>query len=346
MKTRITELLGIKHPIVQAGMGWVSYLPLVVAVANAGGLGVLSATDMTPEELRDQIRKIRELTGDKPFAVNIVPHLPGYRQYVEVMIEEKVAIVSHGLGNPFDILGKSVSHRVIRIPTVGSVKQAVRAERDGADALIVSGEEGGGHCSYTGTLVLTALVADRVKIPVIAAGGIGDGRGLVAALALGAEGISMGTRFAITQESPLPEHIKKLYVEADDEAAAVTTRITGFHCRGIKGEKIKNYRGWMFRPWEVLTSALSLSGAYKTTLRELASSALEVRRTYKTPVQFICGIAKIRYGLIDGDEKRGYMPCGQICGMINDIPTCQELIDRVIAEAEDSIEKTRAKVLS
>lgn len=347
MKTRITELLGIKYPIVQAGMGWVSYLPLVVAVSNAGGLGILSPTDMTPEELRQDIRKVRELTDNKPFAVNVVPYLPGYRQFVEVIVEENIPILSHGLANPFEMLASNIPSGMIRIPTVGSVKQAVRAEQDGADALIVSGEEGGGHCSYTGTLVLIRLVAERVKIPIIAAGGFGDGRGLVAALALGAEGISMGTRFAITRESPLPENIKRLYLEADVEAAATTTRVTGFHCRGIKGEKLKNYKGWMFRPWEVLPSALSVSRAYKTPLRELISTALEVRQTFKAPMtQFICGIAKIRKALIEGDEKNGYMPCGQVCGMINDIPTCQELIERIVSEAEDIIEKTRAKVFS
>ena len=345
MKTRITELLGIKYPIIQAGMGWVSYLPLVVAVSNAGGLGILSPTDMTPEELRQNIRKVRELTDNKPFAVNVVPHLPGYRQFTEVIVEEKVPIVSHGLANPFEMLAKTVPHGMIRIPTVGSVKQAIKAEQDGADAVIVSGEEGGGHCSYTGSMVLIPLVADKVKIPIIAAGGFGDGRGLVAALALGADGISMGTRFAVTRESPLPENIKQLCLSADEESAATTTRITGFHCRGIKGEQIKNYKGWQYCPWEVLPSALNVSRGYKTPLRELLSGALEIRRTFKTPMtQFICGIAKIRKGLITGDEKRGYIPCGQICGMINDIPTCAELIQRIVTDTEKILEKTREKV--
>ena len=207
MKTRITELLGIENPIIQAGMNYGAYPPLVAAVSNAGGLGILGAGSMNAQELRQNIKMIRSMTS-KPFGVNLLATSPLLDELIEVMIEEKIPVASYGRGNPKRIIERTKPHGVLNVPTVGAVHHAVRVESYGADAVIIQGMEGGGHTSYLSTLVLLPEVAASVKIPVVAAGRFCDGRGLVAALALGAEGISMGTRFALTKESTILDSIK------------------------------------------------------------------------------------------------------------------------------------------
>ncbi|MDO8722498.1 MAG: nitronate monooxygenase, partial [Syntrophales bacterium] len=209
----MTELLKIKYPIIQGAMSWVSFPPLVAAVSNAGGLGILGAAFMDPQELRENIRTIKELT-DKPFGVNFMPENPHLGELLDVLVEEKVAVASYGKGNPKKIIERTKPHGIINMPTMGAVKHAVRAEQDGADILIVQGTEGGGHTGFISSMVLVAAVVDRVKIPIAAAGGIGDGRGLVAALALGAEGISMGSRFIATQECPVSLAAKEWIVRS------------------------------------------------------------------------------------------------------------------------------------
>lgn len=201
MKTRLTELLGIRHPIIQGAMFWVSFPPLVAAVSNSGGLGILGAAFMSPGELRENIRQIKGLT-DEPFGVNFMANNPRIDDLLDVIIEEKVPVVSYGKGNPQRVLERTKPHGVVNIPTMGAVRHAVRAEQDGADAVIVQGTEAGGHTGFVTTLILVPLVASKLRIPVVAAGGIGNGGGLVAALALGAEGISMGSR-SLLQRRPL-----------------------------------------------------------------------------------------------------------------------------------------------
>ncbi|MEE8471745.1 MAG: nitronate monooxygenase, partial [Dehalococcoidia bacterium] len=193
MKTRLTELLHIESPIIQAGMVHVSFPSLVAGASNAGALGILGAGAMSPQELRDNIRKVQALT-DRPFAVNVIPDNTLLEELLDVIIEEKVPVASFGVGNPQRIIRHTRPHGIVNIPTVGSLRHAIRAEEGGADAVIIQGTEAGGHSSHVSTMVLLPLVAERLKIPVVAAGGICDGRGLVAALALGAEGIAMGSR--------------------------------------------------------------------------------------------------------------------------------------------------------
>lgn len=342
MKTRITELLGIEYPIIQAGMTFVSYLPLVVAVSEAGGLGILTCSDQTPEEVRANIRKVRELTS-KPFGVNLVPYTPGYKDFCKVILEEKVPVFSHGLGNPFKLLGVKKPAGMIFMPTVGSTRQAVMMEREGADAIVVHGFEGGGHVGYIATTVLLPKVAETVKIPIVAAGGFCDGKGLVAALALGADGIAMGSRFCATKECPVHEDVKKALTEAREEDAIVSFRYDGLRLRSIPGDGLKNYRGWWSRPWEIIPSIFSMKGAFKSSYKELWEGSRELMR-YKIPLmQFVCGCTKIRETLSDGEVKGGIIPSGQVAGRFRDIPTCHDLIQRIMAEAEQVAKFVGAK---
>ncbi|MDD5094629.1 MAG: nitronate monooxygenase [Dehalococcoidia bacterium] len=342
MRTRLTELLGIRHPIILPGMAYVSLAPLAAAVCNAGGLGVLGIYD-SPDNLRQSIRKMRELT-DKPFGVNVVPIVPAVGEFVKVIIEEKVPVVTSGLGDPAALMGGK-RPGMLMIPACGTVGQAIAAERNGADAVIVTGSEAGGHVGNISTLVLLSKVTARVKIPVIAAGGFCDGRGLIAALALGAEGIAMGTRFAVTQESPIPPQAQQVLVEAKEGMATVSTRYDGLPLRAIKGSSVTNYRGWWSRPWELLPHAQGLSKAYKVPRSE-TMKVVPVLRKLKIPVlQFVCGIDMVRKFASEGDVKGGVGPCGQVIGLVNDIPTCNELIERIIAQAERTSESVRAKAL-
>ncbi len=313
MKTRITDLLGIKQPIIQGAMSWVSFPPLVAAVSNAGGLGILGAAFMSPEELRQNIRKIKGAT-DKPFGVNFMPDNPRIEELLDVIIEEKVPVASYGKGNPKKIIERTKPHGIINMPTMGSLKHALRAEKDGADAVIVQGTEGGGHTGFVSTLVLIPIVASKVKIPIIAAGGIGNARGMVAALALGAEGISMGSRFIVTQEAPVPLHVKQYLVDKTEEDTIVTDNLTGVRCRVIKNGFAENMLDMVQKkvdPWETMKY----------------------------------GVGRIRMAYVEGDLEMGSLVFSQVCGLINDIPTCQELIDSIVTESEGILKSIQKKVL-
>ena len=312
MKTRITELLGIEHPIVQGAMAWVAFPPLVAAVSNAGGLGILGAAFMSPQELQENIRLVRQLT-DKPFGVNFMPENPQLDELLDVIVEERVAVASYGKGNPQRIIERTKPYGIINMPTMGAVKHAVRAERDGADAVIVQGTEGGGHTGFVSTMVLVPLVVDQVKIPVVAAGGIGTGRGLLAALALGAEGISMGSRFMATEECPIPLHVKQWIVRSTEEDTLVTDNLTGVRCRVLRNrfaESLLDMAERKVSPWEMMTHAKG----------------------------------RFQKAFMEGDLDWGSIACGQVAGLIADIPTCRELIQRIVGEAKAHLEPLKAKV--
>jgi len=217
-------------------------------------------------------------------------------------------------------------------------------EKEGADIVIVHGFEGGGHVGHIATSVLVPEVAKSLKIPIVAAGGFCDGKGLAAALALGADGIAMGSRFCATQECPVHPDVKKALLKAREEDAAVSLRYDGLRLRSIPGEKVKHYLGWWSRPWEVAPSILSMKRAFKASLRDLAQGCMELRRYRISLIQFVCGCAKIRTTLLDGEVEHGVIPSGQVAGRLHDIPTCQELIQRIVTEAEETIKLMRAKL--
>ena len=333
MKTRITRLLDIEHPIIQAGMSYVSHIELAAAVSNAGGLGILTASELTPQDLRSTIGNLRELTANR-YGVNLVPYVPRYREMVQVIIDEKVPVFSHGLGNPFKLLNVHKPQGMIFMPTVGNVKQAVRMEKEGADAIIVHGFEGGGHVGYIASTVLLPQAADSLKVPILASGGFCDGRGLVAALAMGAHGIAMGSRFAITKESPIHINVKTAALKSRPEDAVISTHYDGLRLRSIPGTNMAHYCGWWSRPWEVLPSISAMKDTFKTSSSDLVRIFRELRR-YNTPLlQFAVGIENFRATLQDGRVKDGIIPAGQVMGLFTDIPSCKELIDRMMLEAD------------
>jgi len=307
--TRVTELLQVKYPIIQGGLAYLAYADLAAAVSNAGGLGQITAMSLRdPDLLRAEIHKVRTLT-DKPFGVNfaIGLHGTGYEEMVRIAVEEEVPVVTMTGGNPAPIFDLLAGTNIKKLVLVAARRQAQKAEQLGADAVMVVGQEGGGHLGRddVGTMVLVPQVVDSVKIPVVASGGIGDGRGWMAAHALGAEGIEMGTRFIATKECV-------------DASAA--------------------YKESLLASTEADTTIIKRSiGAPARALRnEFTAKILEIEEktpTYDALKEYISGSANKRF-IYDGDQNQGFGWAGQVTGMIHDIPTVEELINRMVAEAE------------
>lgn len=334
MKTKITEMFGIKYPILLSGMSWISTPELVAAVANAGGLGILATGVLDAGETKEYIRRTREMTK-KPFAGNVTLYFPGAEKNAEILIEEKIPVINYSLGKG-DWITKAVHEYGGKvIATVTNHRHALAAQRDGADALIVTGYEAAAHGGGATSLALIPSIVDTVDIPVIAAGGFADGRGLIAALSLGAEGISMGTRFMNTVESPVHVIQKQLSIEKTVYDTIYTDRVDGLPARFMKSrgsEKLIRQRLNLFRalinsreiakllgfPWFKLTIVILLSG-YKKSM-QLARMAI--------------GFKAFRNGTVEGDNKTGVLPLGQITGIINDTPTVDKLIESMISEAK------------
>jgi len=351
MRTRITELLRIRYPVIQAPMGPISVPRLVAAVSNAGGLGILNAGHFTPEDIREDIRCVRELT-DKPFGVNLTAGTPGYERIAETMIDEKAPVIVHGRGNPKWLIETARGHGITIMAQIGAVRHALRAEQDGADILSVAGHEAGGHVSHVSTMVLTPLVVSKVKIPVVAAGGFCDGMGLVAALALGAEGIALGTRFAVTQESGLPENIKQRYVGASEADTLVTPRITGTGLRVLRNE----FTAMLEREGQRLSWKEKVSGTLETRKRlgvswwRFVIGGWKMRKDYEASFSELgnlaAGAMRIDKAMKEGDTEYGAMIAGQVCGRIDDIPPAGEIVERIVAQANIIMDSLRQKVLS
>ena len=310
LKTRFTEMFGVEHPIAQGGMQWVGRAGLVAAVANAGGLGFITAlTQPTPDDLRKEIARCRELTK-KPFGVNltILPAInpPPYAEYRQAIIDSGVTIVETAGNKPQEHVDEFKKHGVKVIHKCTSVRHALSAERMGVDAISIDGFECAGHPGEDDVpgLILIPAAADKVKIPMIASGGFGDGRGLAAALALGAEGINMGTRFMATKESPIHENVKRQMVENDERATDLifrTMRNTSRVARNAISQQVVE---------------LERNGAKFEDVRELVAG-VRGKVVYET-----------------GDPDHGIWSAGQIQGLIHDVPSCAELISRIVAEAE------------
>ncbi len=302
MKTRITEILGTEAPIIQGGMAWVAEWNLAAAVSAAGGLGIIGAASAPPEIVREQIRKVKELT-DKPFGVNIMMLNPNAPEVAKIVIEEKVPVVTTGAGSPAKFMADWKAAGVKVIPVVASVAMAVMMERGGADAIVAEGCEAGGHIGSTTTMSLVPQVVDAVNIPVIAAGGIADGRGMAAAFMLGAEGIQMGTRFVAAEESIVHENFKKKLCKASDIDSVVTGATTGHPIRVLRNKMTKEYL------------KLEQEGAPFEELEKLT-------------------LGSLRKAVMDGDIENGSLMSGQIAGMIKEVKTCKEIISSIVSDAE------------
>lgn len=303
MKTRITEAIGIAQPIFQGGMAWISEHKLAAAVSNAGGLGIISAMNAPGEYLRNEIRACRELT-DKPFGVNVMLMSPHVDEVSQVLLEEHVPVVTTGAGMPDKYMKVWVPAGIKVVPVVPSVAIAKRVERFGATAVIAEGGESGGHIGEMATISLVPQVVDAVSIPVIAAGGIADGRGLAAALMLGAEGVQMGTRFLCAEECVAHENYKRKVVAARDIDTIVTGRRMGHPVRALKNP---------------FTNAF-------------AKLEYDSTRTNDEVEQF--GVGALRKAAVDGNEKEGSFLCGQIAGLVKQIEPAAAIIEDVVSGAE------------
>ena len=344
MKTRITELLRIKYPVLLSGMSWISVPKMVAAVSNAGGLGILATGPLDSQQTREAIWEIRKLT-DKPFGANATLLFPGAAQNASVLLDEKVPVINFSLGKGDWIVKKAHAYGGKVIATVVNHRHAKRAQDYGVDALLVTGYEAAAHGGDVTNLVLIPSIAESVGIPVIAVGGIADGRGLAAALALGAEGVAMGTRFSVTQESPLHDRYKKLSVEKDAYNTIYSERFDGIACRVLDTEAArKAVRRGLNLP-AAFFNAQDIAKQLHLPFMKLCLGVLASGWNNAKQLAFMANAFKaIRVATEDGDEKKGVLPVGQATGLIHDVPTVAELMERVIAEAREAQKRLAAQV--
>ena len=307
MKTRITELLQIEYPIIQGGMAWVAEHNLAAAVSNAGGLGIIGAANAPAEWVRQEIHKAREIT-DRPIGVNVMLLSPYADEVAQVLVEENIPVITTGAGNPGKYMDMWKRNGSKVIPVVASVALARMMEKGGADAVIAEGTESGGHIGASTTMTLVPQVVDAVKIPVIAAGGIGDGRGMVAAFMLGADAVQMGTRFVVAKESICHQNYKDRIIKAKDIDSAVTGRTHGHPVRQLRNQMTKEYLqkekdGVPFEELELLT------------------------------------VGALRNAVVEGDVKNGTVMAGQSAGMIKKEQTCKEMIEELMSETTELLQK-------
>lgn len=337
----MVKRLGCRVPVIQTAMGWVAEPSLVIGSSNAGAFGFLGAAVMTPDEARAKIKAVREGT-DKPFGVNFHMFQPGADQIVEYILanKEQVRAVSFGRGPNAKMIGRFKDAGILCVPTVGAVKHAQKMVELGVDMVTVQGGEGGGHTGSVPTTVLLPQVLDAVDVPVIAAGGFADGRGLVAALGYGAAGIAMGTRFLLTQESPVPATTKGAYLKATTDGIVVTTKLDGIPQRMVRSklmdkiEKSGPIAMWL-RAFEAGAQMKRQTGA---SWLELLRSAKGMTAHGAMPLQQAIMAATapmlIQKAVVDGDIENGVMATGVVGGRITELPTCDELVSRIIADAE------------
>jgi enoyl-[acyl-carrier protein] reductase II len=366
MKTKITELFGIQYPIILPGMSWISVPQLVSAVSNAGGIGYLATGPLSPDKTRESIRRIRELT-DKPFGVGATLLMPGAYENALVAIEEKVPVLNISLGKGEYLIRKVHDYGGKVITTVTTVQHALAAEKSGADSLQVTGYEAAGHGSQVPTLVLVPAIVDAVKIPVVAIGGIADGRGMVAAIALGAEAVGMGTRLSMTKESPVHDLSKKKQLECGIEDTIYSNRFDALYCRILKtpsGEKaVKDGRNlmkglmasfaiaksldlsWVKLATSILSGSKNDKSATSENTQAKTDSALKQKRQESLIKKMMKGpemgmnlahmaqaYVAIKKATENGDLEKGVYLSGQVQGIIHDIPTVAEVINRTVED--------------
>lgn len=305
----ITKLLGIKYPVFQGGMAQIARHQLASAVSNAGGLGIIASGGMSPEQLREEIVNCKKYT-DKPFAVNLMLMMHNINEIIDVIIDEGVGIVTTGAGTPRKYMPKLKEAGIKVIPVIPSVKAAKKMEELGCDAVVVEGMEAGGHVGESTTMALLPQVTSAVNIPVIAAGGIADGRGVAAAYCLGASGVQMGTVFLATEECPVSENYKNAIIEAVDTSTTLTGTKFGAPVRGIKNELTKRYH----------------------ELEEKSSTLMELEELT---------LGSLRKAAYEGDVENGSIMSGQIAGLVNEIRPVKDVIEGIFEEAQKVLEETK-----
>lgn len=330
------------HPIVQTGMGWVATPELVAAASNAGAFGFLAAATIPPHEVAGEIRRVKALS-DRPFGVNFLMDAPGAEEITDALIAEEVRAAGYNRAPRGDLIARLKQAGILCIPTCGAARHARKAEQLGADAIIVQGGEGGGHTGTVPTSLLVSQCVDAVSVPIVAAGGFRDGRGLVAALAFGASGIAMGTRFLLTRESPVPKTTLDRYLSAQVDDVRVTTEVDGLPQRVVMNELVRKleWSNAVTRLVRALRSGLAFRKESGATLAELLRSGLALRRHERlTRAQMLMAANApmlAKRAMVEGDPVGGYLPSGSVAGVIDDLPSCEELVARIVEEAERTL---------
>lgn len=343
--TRFTELVGVEYPVVQTGMGWVSGPALTSATSNAGGLGILASATMTYAELEAAVAKTKSLT-DKPFGVNIRADATDAPERIDLLIREGVKVASFALAPKKELIAKLKDHGVVVIPSIGAAKHAVKVASWGADAVIVQGGEGGGHTGPVATTLLLPSVLDALGtegIPVVAAGGFFDGRGLAAALAYGAEGVAMGTRFLLTSDSAVPDAVKQEYLQRGLGDTVVSLKVDGMPHRVLRTPLVEALESGSRA--KALYAAARNANEFKqmtgmrwtTMLRDGRSMRRSGERTWQQIIMAGNTPMLLKAGLVEGDTRAGVLASGQVVGMIDDLPSCDELIQSIMTQAHERL---------
>jgi NAD(P)H-dependent flavin oxidoreductase YrpB (nitropropane dioxygenase family) len=342
LRTRLCDVFGVRYPIIQTAMGWVASPELVAGTANAGAMGFLACAVMRPDEADRAIARVRELT-DKPFGVNFLMEQPGAEQIVESIVRRKVKAASYSRSPNAKFIARMKDAGVVCVPTVGAPRHAEKAVQLGADVIVCQGGEGGGHTGSVPTSLLLPQVLDAVKVPVAAAGGFHDGRGLAAALAWGADGIAMGTRFLLTKESPVPRTTLERYFKAAVTDIYVTTKVDGMPQRVIRNELVNELE--KKTPIGLLMTALKSGLAYRkltgASIGELLRAAVRMKEgdnlTRAQTIMAANAPILIQRAMVEGHPAEGVLPSGQVAGLIDDQPSCAELIQRIVAQAGERL---------
>lgn len=340
--TPLTRLLGCRAPIVQTAMGWVATPPLVIASSNAGAFGFLAAGVMTPDEVRKAIAAVKAGT-DRQFGVNFHMFQPGAQEIVDIVIAERAAVraVSFGRGPDAKMIARFRDAGILCMPTVGAVKHARKMVELGVDMVTVQGGEGGGHTGSVPTTILLPQVLDAVQVPVVAAGGFADGRGLAAALAFGAAGIAMGSRFLMTRESPVPDAVKQRYVKAGTDDIIVSTKVDGIPQRMIRNRALDRIEraATPFAAWKrAIASGLAMKKRTGASFAEMLKAADNMRShgglDFRQAMMAAAAPTLIQKAVVEGDADEGLMATGVVSGRLSDLPTCEELVSEIIAGAD------------
>ena len=345
MQTRLTALLGIEYPIILAGMSWISTPELVAAVSNAGGLGVLALGPLSPQDTREAILKIRSLT-DKPFVVGCTLLMPGATENAEVALELQVPVINFSLGKGDWLIKRCHAYGGKAIATVTTAKHALAAQAQGADAIMATGHEAAAHGGDVTSLVLVPSLVDALAIPVIACGGFADGRGLLAALALGASGIAMGSRFATCFESPVHQHTKQAVLQKDQHATIYSSNFDGLPARYMQTPNATRLTqkpmNFFVAAWQAMLAARQLNISLWKVMAGLVVEPREIRLL----ACFGAATPRLKAATEQGDLARGMQFIGQSQGLINDIPTAQVLMQRIIDEAKQQNDRVNSSLFS
>ena len=344
MKTALTELVGVEHPVVQTGMGWVAGPRLVSATAEAGALGILASATMTFAELAAAITEVKKRT-EKPFGVNLRADAADAGDRVDLLIREGVKVASFALAPREEMIAKLRDHGIVVIPSVGAARHAEKVAAWGADAVIVQGGEGGGHTGGVATTLLLPSVLDAVDIPVVAAGGFFDGRGLAAALAYGAAGVAMGTRFLLSKESTVPDDVKRVYLEQGLTGTVVTRRVDGLPHRVLRTDLVEKLErtGRLRGLAQAARNALRFRNITGLSPVAMVKEGLAMKHgndlTWSQLVMAANTPMLLRAGLVEGRTDAGVLASGQVVGMIHDLPTVAGIVEGTVAEAGEILRR-------